>query len=381
MTLAGYPRQALLVLLLLGLGACQSSPSSPLASVVPGAVDSAETPPVGSVTLQLATPLEPVLDLAVVAFDPGVGESADAERVFPTVRKAESLMMPVMLSRTLEASGAFPLVRVVHDLNVSLPLVLTGEIRNADGAELELQLRLRAADGEVLLERSYRDLAQPPDYPVAPGAEPFADLYHAVSNDVLRAVQALSPERRAELQRLALMDFGVQMAPDTFSRFIETGADGRRRVVGYPAAGDPMLTRLQRIRRQDDLFVDTVDEQYSDLYDRVAESYALWREYSFELQRYGDSYREEAQDRKRNARRGTYAAMQQVYASYRKVKIQEEDLRDLVAGFAGESLETVLEVDDGVIRLQGSVDERYGQWRHIMERIYGLETGVPDGAR
>ena len=317
----------------------------------------------------------------MVAFDPGVGESTDAERVFPTVRKAESLMMPVMLSRTLEASGAFPLVRVVHDRNISLPLVLTGEIRNADGAELELHLRLRAADGEVLLDRSYRDLAQPSDYPVALGAEPFADLYHAVSNDVLRAVQALPPERRAELQRLALMDFGVQMAPDTFSRFVDTGADGRRRVVGFPAAGDPMLTRLQRIRRQDDLFVDTVDEQYSDLYDRVAESYALWREYSFELQRYGDSYREEAQDRKRNARRGTYAAMQQVYASYRKVKIQEEDLRDLVAGFAGESLETVLEVDDGVIRLQGSVDERYEQWRRIMERIYGLETGVPDGAR
>ena len=257
----------------------------------------------------------------------------------------------------------------------------TGEIIRADGAELELRLELRAADGDVLLNRRYRDVAQPSDYPVAEGEEPFADLYRAVSNDVLRAVNALSVSRREHLQRLALLDFGAQMAPGTFSRFVEAGVDGRRQVVSYPAEGDPMLSRLQRIRRQDDLFIDTVDEQYSDLYDRVVLSYGLWREYSFELQRYGEDYREQAQERKRTARRGTFGAMQQVYASYRKVKIQEEDLRDLVAGFAGESLETVLEVDDGVIRLQGSVDERYAQWRSIMERIYGLESAVPDAAR
>lgn len=369
----------LLLLLTLGLGACQTGPVSsvptvnkPVAEVVPA---------VGDVPLQVVSPLSPVLDMAVVVFDQGVGESEDAQRVFPTVRKAESLLMPVTLARTLEASGAFPLVRVVHDGRITLPLVLTGEIIRADGAELELRLELRAADGDVLLNRRYRDVAQPSDYPVAEGEEPFADLYRAASNDVLRAVNALSVSRREHLQRLALLDFGAQMAPGTFSRFVEAGVDGRRQVVSYPAEGDPMLSRLQRIRRQDDLFIDTVDEQYSDLYDRVVLSYGLWREYSFELQRYGEDYREQAQERKRTARRGTFGAMQQVYASYRKVKIQEEDLRDLVAGFAGESLETVLEVDDGVIRLQGSVDERYAQWRSIMERIYGLESAVPDAAR
>ncbi len=136
-----------------------------------------------------------------------------------------------------------------------------------------------------------------------------------------------------------------------------------------------MLLRLQRLRRQDELFIDTVDQQYKDLRDKVAESYALWREYSFELQRYGETYRNEAGDRKRTARRGSYAAMQQVYASFRKVKIQEEDLRNLVAGFTGESLETVLEVDDGVFRLSGSVEDRYREWRDILTRIDSLEKG------
>ena len=68
--------------------------------------------------------------------------------------------------------------------------------------------------------------------------------------------------------------------------------------------------------------------------------------------------------------------MQQVYASYRKVKIQEQDLRGLVEGFGGESLETVLEVDDGIVRLRGSVARRYDEWRRILARIYGLESGA-----
>ena len=136
-----------------------------------------------------------------------------------------------------------------------------------------------------------------------------------------------------------------------------------------------MLLRLSRVRRQDDLFIDAVDEQYADLRGEVEDSYALWREYNYELQRFGDDYRTSASERKSTARRGSFAAMQQVYASYRKVKIQEEDLRELVKGFSGESLETVLEVDDGVFRLSGSVQDRYAQWRKILTRINALETG------
>ena len=108
----------------------------------------------------------------------------------------------------------------------------------------------------------------------------------------------------------------------------------------------------------------------------MAQSYALWREYAFELQRYGQSYRAGAAERKSTARRGSYAAMQQVYAIYRKVKIQEQDLRGLVEGFGGESLETVLEVDDGIVRLRGSVARRYEEWRRILARIYALESGA-----
>jgi hypothetical protein len=166
----------------------------------------------------------------------------------------------------------------------------------------------------------------------------------------------------------------------TFERFIGSDDDGHLTLNGFPAADDPMLARLQRLRRQDDLFVDAADEQYSDLLDTVGESYNLWRAYAYELETYGASYRASAAGRRSDARRGSFAAMQQVYATFRKVKLQEEDLNDLVAGFGGEALETVMTTDDGVYRLSGSVESRYDQWREILSQIYSLETGLPSDA-
>ena len=368
------PRSFILALALLSLAAC-----APLDAggrfESPRPVAPRPVAPVGEVLL--STPAAPVeLELGIAVFDQGLDQAAGDNPVFPSIRKAESLLLPVTLASMLKASGAVSIVRVVHSAQVQLPLLLEGKIRRADGAVLELALTLRGADAGLLLDRVYRDEAEVADYPVHSGKDPFDDVYRAIANDVQAALATLTPARRDALRRLALMRFAASLAPATFSRFIDSDARGRYTLASFPADDDPMLRRLNRLRRQDQLFIDSVDEQYAELRDEVAQSYALWREYAFELQRYGQSYRAGAAGRKSTARRGSYAAMQQVYASYRKVKIQEQDLRGLVEGFGGESLETVLEVDDGIVRLRGSVARRYEEWRRILARIYALESGA-----
>jgi hypothetical protein len=257
-------------------------------------------------------------------------------------------------------------------------LTLQGKILHADGVALALELSLVGADKRQIWAGRYGDISLESDYPVAPGVDPFDDLYNAVANDVAAAVTALDGRRLQALQRVALMRFARQLAPATFDKYLAQEKDGGLALVAYPADGDPMLSRLARLRRQDDLFIDTVDEQYRDLTQRIGESYDLWRQYSREVSLYSDRYEAVAAERPRAGRRGSFAAMQQVYGSFRKVKLQEEDLRDLVDGFAGESLETVVAVDDGVVRLSGTVEERYAEWRRILTRIYALESGVAE---
>ncbi|GAB5414121.1 MAG: hypothetical protein Cons2KO_17240 [Congregibacter sp.] len=354
------------------VSACSTQPDSTAKPIAVGGPE-----PVGQVELQLGGFAQPALDIAVLVFDQGLGRQSSDARVYPTVRKAESLLLPVRLAQTLQDSAAWGVVRVVHNSDVYMALSLETEILRADGADLHLATTLRSAAGQVLLQREYRDVASETDYPVTLGSDPFDDIYRAIANDVRDAVAALEAGQRRNLERLALMRFAASLSPSAFSRFVVQQGD-RYELQSFPADNDPMLRRLDRLRRQDDLFVDAVDQRYRELYEEVRESYALWREFSFELQRFGDEYRASAAERKRTARRGSYAAMQQVYASFRKVKIQEEDLGDIVDGFAGESLETVLEVDDGVVRLSGSVEERYAEWRRILGRIVTLETGELD---
>lgn len=365
------------LLMLLFLQGCSNNRGVPEAPPEPEPL----APPVGTVRLQTASSTALPLDVGIAVFDQGLDNRQQSGRVFPTVRKAESLLIPVTLSTFLEDSGAWGAVRVVHSSDVFMPMLIEGEILRADGEVLELQLRARGADGSLLLDKIYRDEAVDGDYPVAAGREPFGDIYRAISNDLLAIAGTLNEERRLTLQRLALMRFAAGLSPATFDRFVGRTDEGNYSLISFPADGDPMLLRLSRVRRQDDLFIDAVDEQYTDLRGDVEDSYALWREYNYQLQRFGDDYRSTASERKSSARRGSYAAMQQVYASYRKVKIQEEDLREIVKGFSGESLETVLEVDDGVFRLSGSVQDRYSQWRQILTRINALETGgqLPPG--
>lgn len=352
------------------LAACSSSPAPLPEAPAPAPA----APPVGEVRLLTRTPSADAPALGVVVFDQGLGNPVAGEPVFPTIRKAESLLLPVTLADTLRDSGAFSVVRVVHDPGSDQQLILDGEILRSDGIVLELAVTLRGADGQLLFARRYRDEATPGDYPVRSGEDPFADLHRAVSNDVVAVVDDLDAARRRELARLALMRFGAQLAPQIFAPYLAREGDVFT-LRGYPAADDPMLARLDRVRRQDELFIDTVDQQYRDLRDDVGASYDLWRGYGYELETYGEAWRESAAGRRIDARRGSFAAMQQVYGTYRKVKLQEEDLRSLVRAFGGESLETVITVDDSVFRLSGSVGERYAQWRAILGRIYALEAG------
>lgn len=331
--------------------------------------------PVGAVALAQGAGQSDPLDISVEVFDRGLDGAAGASAI-PALRKAESIMLPTKLAATLNDSGYWGAVRVTEAQDIAGPLTVSGKILRADGVILELEIRAHGADGSLLLEGRYRDEAGDGDYPATPDNDPFADIYRAISNDLARVVSELDSQQRRYLERLALMDFAGRLAPDTFAGYVEVDTDGIRSLRSFPANGDPMLGRLERLREQDYLFIDTVDQQYRDLTEKIGESYDLWRQYSRELELYGSNSRAQAEDRPRAGRRGSYAALQQVYGSFRKVKLQEEDLNDLVAGFAGESLETVVEVDDGVVSLRGSVSERYAQWRGILGRIYALESGI-----
>ena len=138
-----------------------------------------------------------------------------------------------------------------------------------------------------------------------------------------------------------------------------------------------MMVRVQRIRNQEYLFIDTVDEQYVALHEEMGPTYYLWRQYGRERAIFKEDYEERAANRDRYGRRGSFIAMEQTYNSFKNLTIQDQDLQELAGGFNNEVAPTVMEVSGRVFRLSGGLDAQYAEWRDILRSIFALETGLP----
>ncbi len=378
-----YHRNPLIPRLCLGvcllLTGCGSTPAPQSTQPLPPVVQ-AWPPSVGNVTLEfMPQPPQPALDLALVSFDPGIpAQTAGLSRqgIFPDIRRAEARYLPVRLRQVLQASNAWGAVRVLPEPQPGAVLQLEGEILHSDGRFLVLQVRAEDASGRVWLDRVYADEAQAGDYPVLDGGDPFIDLYHQVANDLLATLRGLSLAEVQQLPEIALLRQAAQLAPESFAGFVGQNAAGRHELLRLPAANDPMLARVELIRSQEFRFIDTVDEQYVDLYESIHPTYNLWRQYGLEQALYREDYQRRLSQRDRAGARGTYAAMEQTYNAFKWSKIQQQDLEDLARGFNNEVLPTVLEVSGSVYRLNGSLENQYDEWRGILREIFRLESGL-----
>ena len=371
-----YHRRLPLSLILLCLAGCAAP-----GPVSPPQADLADNwpPPVGEVVLQVRdTAPTPLLDVGLVVFEAGLAEEATAaDGVFPGIRRHETRLLPVRLRQALEASGAWGAVRVQPDARTSAHLQVSGRILHSDGERLVLALHAEDARGRVWLDTTYHDISTAGDYPVAPGRDPFADLYRAAANDLLAARAAQPPASLAQLPRVATLRYAASLLPGAFEDYLARGAAGEWQLRRLPAADDPMLARVQMIRDREYLFVDTVDEQYLELAEALQPAYDLWRQFTREQSQYRAGYRARLPEREAAGPPGSYAAMEQAYNAFRWSRIQEQDLEELARGFVNEVRPTVLSVDGRVYRLSGSLSSQYAEWRDILGRILALELESP----
>ena len=314
------------------------------------------------------------LEVGVVVFDDGI-RNPDERDARDTLRSVEARLVATYLRDILSESGQWGPVRVLPTASQFAALTITGALVHSDGRDLVLEVRAVDASNLVWFAGQIRGEATLADY-VEPSSEPFRPLFVALANRLQAAAEEMSPDYLARLNDIAALRYAAELAPDAFGAYLsETG--GRVSVQRLPAESDPMLGRIERIRNQEALFIDTVDEQYVDLGNELGSTYRLWRQSSLEQAEYLESYTQRASGRALKADQGSFAAMQQVYSTYRSVRIQEQDLFELATGFDNETAPTVLETGENVVRLSGTLEQQYAEWRAILARIIRLEQGLP----
>jgi hypothetical protein len=320
------------------------------------------------------------LDLGLIVFEPGIPEDESihsAREIFPKIREVEARYLPVVLREALVASNNWGVVRVVPEDDKTLELRVTGEIIHSDGIDLVLQIKAYDATGRLWLDRIYHDQTSQSDYPAIARDDPYGDIYRKIANDLGEFKNQLNPEKLATIRNVALLRYAASLSPEAFSDFLAESENGQIALRRLPTEDDPMMVRVQRIRNQEYLFIDTVDEQYVALHAEMGPTYYLWRQYGRERAIFKDDYGERAANRDSYGKRGSFIAMEQTYNAFKNTKIQDQDLKELAGGFNNEVAPTVMEVNGRVFRLSGGLDAQYAEWREILRSIFSLETGLP----
>ncbi len=370
-------------------------------------------PPLAAVIAIQATgemPEDALLDVGIQILDPGLppGDSYTLEEygIYEDIRKSESRYVPVELMNTLQATGNWGAVRVVPAGTDSVDLVVTGRIGSSSGRKLVLDLRAVDATGRIWLEKRYNQVADPRAYKDDElTREPFQNVFNQIANDLLTARDKLDTGELRRVRAVSNLRFAADLAPIAYGDYLGRDRKGHTVALKLPSSDDPMMARVAQVRERDYLFVDTLTEYYTNFHAQMSGPYESWRRFNYveEVARKkqkrnallqtilgatavlggmvmdGDDDDDDntSSAAKQAAIIGGSMAVQAGMNKFQEVKLHVEALRELASSFDSEVAPMLIEVEGRTLRLTGTVEAQYANWRQLMRDFFIAETGLP----
>ena len=350
-------------------------------------------------------PPEELLDVGITIFDPGLPAEGQPvpEDVFPELRKAESRYQAIQLMETMQSTGQWGAVRVLPPGHGTTDLRVSGIILLSTGLKLALDIRAVDARGRVWLDQRYRAQADEVVYlnSEVSRRDPFQSVYNEISNDLLQARNKLRAGELQEIRQVSRLQFAASLAPEPFEDYLTTDKKGRTKVKRLPARDDSMMARVDTIRASENLFIDTLDQNFAAFFARMEAPYASWRKYTYEEEKAYKALKRKALTQQilgglailgaaladpgspvasvaRDAAMiGGMAAIHAGIATSKEAKIHAEAIRELAASVETELEPIVIEVRGQTLRLSGSAATQYQEWQRLMREIWATETGFP----
>ncbi len=353
-------------------------------------------------------PEDQLMDVGILVFESKelTEEEAEDEGTNNQIRKAERHFIPYHLKNTLRQSSQWGAVRVIPAETDSVDLLVTGNIIESNGEHLALQIDVTDAAGETWYSKKYKAEATRSTY----GGnrlgqkDAFQDLYNTIANDMAEFKQELNPDEIKKIRTTAQLKFAAEFAPDAFGGYLLKDKKGLISINRLPAADDPMMERLLKIREREYMYIDTLNEQYDQFYNEMWPSYENWRNLNMTERRAMKEIKRKALTRQLigallvagaiaagSIDSGNLGSLQagmiiiggQVIISgfniSREAEIHEAAIQELSESFSSEMKPIVMEFEGKQYELSGSAEEQFNQWRELLRKIYYAETGFgPD---
>lgn len=230
----------------------------------------------------------------------------------------------------------------------------------------------------------------------------FQTIYKNLANDMLAYRDSLTTADVARIRRTAELKFAREFSLEAFADHVVEVEPGQFEIYRLPAENDPMLSRVRQIREREYLFIDTLDEYYSNFQRQMYPVYQEWRRASYDQ---AIAYKELRAQARARAIGGTMAIISGVAGMYEssdayvdasgivgviaganlitsavqkrhEAEQHADRLRELGSATEAELVPTTIELENQTMRLQGNVDQQYAELRRILRRVYFEELGL-----
>lgn len=333
-----------------------------------------------------------LLDVGILLFEEGeiTEKQKQKEGAHEDIRDAESRFIAYHLKETMQHSNGWGAIRVLPEKSYIADVVVSGTILTSNGEEMILKINVIDSTGQEWYEKTYKTYADDESYRnTKPGRDVYQYVYNRIANDVRKHRNKLTEENLIAIRNTSEIRYAAGISPDPFADYIDSGPNGQSLITRLPANDDPMLDRVRKVRDREFLFIDTINEHYSNFYGEMWEPYENWRKY----------YLIEAEQRRAVERRAKQtkfvAALIMVAGIMRgpglfttgallykngmdiseEAEIHNEAIRELGDSLQAEVSPMVVEIEGRTVELTGSIEEQYQKWRELLREIYINETG------
>ena len=352
---------------------------------------------------------EQLLSVGILVFDAGVPDDVGEQElnnrfIFPEIRRAEARYMPYHLKNTLESTGFWGAVSVLPDFSPVTDIHIAARIDHSDGYSAKLRVGAWDASGREWFEKKYEMEVAEQAYVrnTGPGQDPYQKIYNEIANDLLKARAQLSDRELQRIRDVSDLRYGLSLVPQAFEGYLEQDGDGRYQVKRLPASSEPMVARMRKVREREYALIDAVNEHYANLYHGLDQTYTDWRRMAREGRMSYEEMRRSANTRMllgvlsilgaiayeasggdnmgvtTTAVQGGFMGIQSGLSRREEARLHAEALREAGESFESEAEPVVVELEGQTRRLTGSAEERFREWRRLLQEIYSRETGALD---
>jgi hypothetical protein len=377
--------------------------------VGPAPSSSYDRPPTGP-TMAMA----PKLEVVIPVFDPGLPEDPaeyDDANIWPELRRAEANRFAYKLKEKLEATGKFGGVRVTPDATATGDLYVLGRIEESNGEEVAIEIEVIDISGKSWLDEHF-------EYEVSEyfhkdlrnkGKDPYDPLFIDAAAAIAAELSTHEYKELENLQYLADLRFGANFSDTAFMPYLEVD-DGEYAIVSKPSDEDPMLQRVRAIRVRDQLFIDSLQDNYAAFSEQMNESYLMWQEQSLLETRaeriagrkaiaeavggallVGLAVFSAVAGSRSNSTAGSSAGatgailggmagatlISESFRTSDEAKVHREALNELGKSVDMAMAPQVIAFEKESVKLTGDAKEQFAQWRAFLQKIYNEEK-TPD---